>query len=746
MADVLLVADSPPERAPPKKRRRIVISCIECHRRKQKCDRELPCGNCKSRNKESHCTYEAGAPTAREHEASDGKSQSDKQSSERAEKSNEPLSSAATAWGYAQTGTSTMCFLQKIERASTNDDDNDDMPSYAQRKSRQESFAVKEKYKGLIRLLPAKTYLDQLIDMFFKEFNKQYYLVDPAVFRRLFEEWNNLPFKLLSTEGPQALSPELRVFPAMMFQMVATALLILPETSHPVFDALKYAGNMTFEDLAMDFSESGVSVVNLFGKKNLTLTTVRAHFLRAAFLKYTGGVTESWHTLSVAIKDAQELGMHRDSLDPKPASSEVEAILENQWDIEARRHIYMLLAVWDIHMCIILGRPGSMDWKHDLPSLPTDAPTPSDRSRTPVLPRDEERDPPTPVARNLLMFKMVSTLEEVHKLEGDGSYPKEFTKVDQLHEKMLRIQDSKPAYFRLQNTDKRWDEYPNMSWIKEARYFLEHMHYFCVLALHRPYVFHREKSRELALKSSLDMLEIQRLTFAGLPSKSWRNFHLFYGSFDAVTMIAAIYILFPYEHRELRDSAMQHFQWTVERFSAIQERNVLARSALGVLRAIVARVTKAISNCAPSTLSTTSTNGNATDSPRLTRGTMESTPGSAYSTANGEHGSASASGPTASTTTNGSREDTSPFTAEAVQTDFTISPEGTMSFAGIAPIFPLSDIIYNDLSVFGDSDLLQSLEQNPPIDPLGWQFGGDFGQDTVWQFLNQNPPGTHDSG
>src|SRR5258707_1150184 len=57
----------------PRKRKRIVISCTECHRRKQKvlgtypdretlltlqCDRASPCSNCVVRNKQSLCHYE----------------------------------------------------------------------------------------------------------------------------------------------------------------------------------------------------------------------------------------------------------------------------------------------------------------------------------------------------------------------------------------------------------------------------------------------------------------------------------------------------------------------------------------------------------------------------------------------------------------------------------------------------------------------------------------------------------------
>lgn len=48
----------------------------------------------------------------------------------------------------------------------------------------------------------------------------------------------------------------------------------------------------------------------------------------------------------MAIRDAQDLGMHRDNFDPEPKDSSVESILENQWLIQRRRKMYTLLAIW----------------------------------------------------------------------------------------------------------------------------------------------------------------------------------------------------------------------------------------------------------------------------------------------------------------------------------------------------------------------------------------------------------------
>lgn len=83
--------------------------------------------------------------------------------------------------------------------------------------------------------------------------------------------------------------------------MIATALLNLPPGPDPTFDSLKYAGSMTFEDLALDYSESGVAIISVLGKRQVSHTAVIAGFVRAAFLKYSGLVTEAWSVLFQAL-------------------------------------------------------------------------------------------------------------------------------------------------------------------------------------------------------------------------------------------------------------------------------------------------------------------------------------------------------------------------------------------------------------------------------------------------------------
>lgn len=177
-------------------------------------------------------------------------------------------------------------------------------------------------------------------------------------------------------------------------------------------------------------------------------------------------------------------------------------------------------------MSLILGRPGGVDVRHGFPSIPIDAviPTPQDQSKTPVVPRDEATSPPTPLTRGLWQWALSAALFDIRGLEEDGPYPKDFSKVDAVHQKILAIDDIKPPVFRLKNPDTRWDDEPGSAWIRAVRFYLAQLHAFNLMALHRPYIFHRKESRSEALQASIEMLEIQRLTFEGLPPESWRKY------------------------------------------------------------------------------------------------------------------------------------------------------------------------------------------------------------------------------
>lgn len=109
------------------------------------------------------------------------------------------------------------------------------------------------------------------------------------------------------------------------------------------------------------------------------------------------------------------------------------------------------------------------------------------------------------------------------ELEREGPCPKDYSKVDRVHQSCLDVDAATPAYFRLENPDTRWDDHPECYWIERVRYTLSQLTPFNLMALHRPYVFNRQKSRTEALKASLDMLHRQMVTFRGIKPNSWKK-------------------------------------------------------------------------------------------------------------------------------------------------------------------------------------------------------------------------------
>lgn len=189
-------------------------------------------------------------------------------------------------------------------------------------------------------------------------------------------------------------------------------------------------------------------------------------------------------------------------------------------------------------------------------------------------------------------------------------------------------------------------------------------------------------------------------------------------------MLSSIYMVFPTEYPEYKQRALQQFHWTIERFSAMQDRNPLARSAQGVLRAIFAKFTKAIS------LTPEAPVGGPT--PPSTHGTT----------------------PTSSSNPPGSRPfDQGLIMNEAEPATFSSATDWTMPsldvLSSLQPMYPTYDLLFNDLNVIEDGTGTSTvpLAADPSLptaggDSMPWHFGGGFGEDTVWQFLNQYQPGT----
>lgn len=279
-------------------------------------------------------------------------------------------------------------------------------------------------------------------------------------------------------------------------------------------------------------------------------------------------------------------------------------------------------------------------------------------------------------------------------------------------------------------------------------------------------------------------------------------------------MMASIYILFPKEHLDLVQKALQHFQWAVERFEAMSARNSLAKAALGVLHAIYLRLKKSLglsgqavrailaSAAQPSSSLLDGASNGGVGENRLSSNPLQlwdSTPfklspsasscvlpaedglpsqppqtGHAIPHQNGDFSSGNGSSCTLiSGTTPDFFSDTNTISSGGGGGAFDVNLPNDFDWASLQPIHATGDLIFNDLAGSfslgpqgadgGDKNfdltaggpmgagMVNGMQicpmtrapvapgQLPP--PQGfYQFEGCFGDDSVWNLLNQYAP------
>ena len=118
-----------------------------------------------------------------------------------------------SAFGYAKSNGSINTTLGIFRKIENHDADPSSMLSKYTMAS-VDSSGTREKYKSLIRQLPSKPFIENLLTTFFREVNHQYYSLDEGIFRDQLKNWNRLSFATLS-KGPLELSGDLRFFPAL---------------------------------------------------------------------------------------------------------------------------------------------------------------------------------------------------------------------------------------------------------------------------------------------------------------------------------------------------------------------------------------------------------------------------------------------------------------------------------------------------------------------------------------------------
>ncbi|KAF2185486.1 hypothetical protein K469DRAFT_575932 [Zopfia rhizophila CBS 207.26] len=329
------------------KETRAVTSCSECQRRKQKCSREWPCNHCQARKVPHRCQF------------------GQKKTQESASDASRYTNTITTAPTLFRTDMAIKRSITDTEKSpsAVYDDPNDDpseglkvwgyMPGHVhynlcsgQSEDTQKTAAVtasvqSDVVENVLHTIPALSLTDSLVNHFLYNVNARYNSIYAPGFTEDYVQWWN------DRINGKRLSPE---FTCLLLRVCAYS-------SQYITPALRR--NLEFElasnaqTLTGRFHRAAEQLSGSFTPANTCLARVQELFLKAASLKSESDIVGSWHVLGSAIREAQELGLDKDT--------GIEKMTE--YEIELRRRVWCLLYCWDWQCSAWLGRPRLIDHK-----------------------------------------------------------------------------------------------------------------------------------------------------------------------------------------------------------------------------------------------------------------------------------------------------------------------------------------------------------------------------------------------
>ncbi|KAE8375227.1 hypothetical protein BDV26DRAFT_268310 [Aspergillus bertholletiae] len=413
------------------------ISCTECRRRKQKCSREWPCNQCQARRLSHLCKFASKRKSKTRTGPSSDSKVSDTETND-VDVKQDPIGDTITpvancqdlrALGYLSDSLSAL-------KESTGDADSHDI-------SQTPHVIASSGMEDAIRLIPPKPYTDILVQHFLNETNYQYYSIYPPTFSHDYSTW------WLGKVKGQMLAAE---FTCLLLRVCACSTLVLfPEERQKLESEL----GENIQTLSERYHHAARRLSSTIAPGKGGLAQVQQLFLTASWFKTEALFVESWHALSSAIHEAQELGLHRDS--PRTDIPE--------FDREMRRRIWCILCAWDWQMSYLLYRPIIINnnCSVELPNLRLESP-------------DSQIELPSPITHMALQCQLGQMISKIPVMFDENPSPLQSVAIQEETEKWFA---SFPSAFRLINPDTRWDN--SHKYVTMQRYQLHAIGYMVKL-------------------------------------------------------------------------------------------------------------------------------------------------------------------------------------------------------------------------------------------------------------------------
>ncbi|KAI0638176.1 fungal-specific transcription factor domain-containing protein [Trametes polyzona] len=614
-------------RAHKKPRTRVSYSCGECHRRKQKCDRQIPCSHCIARKVPELCkSYTPGKTdqdihvrlarlehiieTALPHywsnghatPNSDGSGPHDRRRSlspiddgNRSQAEDEDPSGGIFESGrwYGKSASGLVAAPAVLEQLQNM------VPSQgAENEASGSSLAMTGAHSDIFKPDPQQglapieqTAIERLHRLIrdcgysAERLQNMYNELPPRKQRddlidHYFStiNWTRYPISehefrasyaaFLANEHNHANPNNIRFLP-LLFVVLAISIRLAPERIGGSEQSRKMAGSRYYW-----CSRRALLIIAAIQPDCFEVVLIR--MLSARFLVLDRRMTESWSQLGAAVRTAQAIGLHRDGADMGMEPLQV----------ERRRRIWSNLYHADRSIALVLGRPIAIhdSYTSTRPPVNTDEMTADGHFKT--LPLTQ----PTRTTFLIFRHQLAAIMGRMSDFFQNVVSPRHYADVIALDDELLKYKQNLPPFFSL-DPDTSYDQ--SHPYIPLQRFLLVTEFLFVRISLHRPYLLRKldsnkyARSRNACFESALKDYEIRQEYFTTISRTGRDPVASAYREFQAA-MIAGIYlVLYP----KGKDAERMHavLDTFLERHERIPEMDDITRREMNIIEFLKSR-------------------------------------------------------------------------------------------------------------------------------------------------------------
>ncbi|KAI5458965.1 hypothetical protein BGZ63DRAFT_426279 [Mariannaea sp. PMI_226] len=310
-------------------------ACSECQRRKQKCNREWPCNHCQKRKVADKCHY--GPDTDQTKAASSWTPSTEVKRKREAESdaAQDDWDATADLEAIGYTASHLLSNL-KIESNGTAPE--------------QYRMHVSESphLQRALQILPARQYIDSLVQNFLEDVNYYYYIIYPSNFIKEYATW----WRERDNDQPLGFQ-----WTCLLIMVCACS---VQHTNSELAARLRSDLGFTTKQLTNQYHDAARELHSAIPVGHSHIFSVQYLLHSCYWFKAEARFVECWQILGATVREAQALDLHKEST--KRIS---------EFEREMRRRLWCIVDSWDWLVSCLLARPMLVDRADSTVALPT---------------------------------------------------------------------------------------------------------------------------------------------------------------------------------------------------------------------------------------------------------------------------------------------------------------------------------------------------------------------------------------